>query len=156
VGGSYLVSLSVIFDTEIRVLIVVNWHLDHDDIALLVALVVSIISVLADEVIASPIFKLLKAVGLIASLWFAVQRIRQSRPFYRDFRFNEWGKDAKDFFVSLSRAEHGRGRYPQARCLVQNEHGEYAECWAKTIVAPNGDVTIRVNSPVELRLEVRK
>lgn len=131
-------------------------RLDAEDIALLVAVLASILSTLIDEVVDSMWFKVLKIVALLVTLALAVKRIRQSKPYFRDISESEWSELGDRFEFILSRVEHGRGRTPYSRCLVKNEYGEFAECFVDAIPTDTGDITVRIDKRVPIRVEVRK
>jgi hypothetical protein len=131
-------------------------HFDTEDVVLLVAVLISAISTLVDELFGSALFKTLKILALLFTLWLAIQRIRHSRPFFRDIQPTDWKEAGNEFEFRIPRSEHGRGKFPFSRCLVKNEHGEFAECFVDALVANTGEISVRVNSRVPIRVEVRK
>lgn len=90
------------------------------------------------------------------SLGLAIHRIRTGRPYFKDIQEPMWEKAEKGYIARVARREHGRGKFPYARCLVPNGHGGFAECYLDPDVRPDGSIILRSESPARIRLEVRK
>jgi hypothetical protein len=131
-------------------------RLDLDEMSLLAATLLAAASTIADELLSHSIFKWIKIIAVVVSAILAVQRVRQARPYCRDFDAGDWRAEGNEHVATIPRSEHGRGRYPYARPLVPTERGEFAECGADAIVDANGDVSVRHAMPFRLRIEVRK
>lgn len=130
--------------------------IDVEDVALLIAIIASAFATVVDEISGSTVFKVIKIVAPILSLIFAIQKIRTSKPFYRDVNAREWVKSGNEFEIIIPEKEHGRGKNPSAKCLVENEGGAFVECNALPEVLPNGSVIVKEHQPIAFRLEVRK
>jgi hypothetical protein len=131
-------------------------NIEPEDIALLAVAATAATAVLVDEVYAHPIFKGLKIVGVLLSLGLAVHRIRSGKPFYQDIPVTAWSKEEGSFRYSLPKSVHKRGKYPSARCLFKNDDGTYNECYADVVSSPEGNLTVRANTLMPIRVEVRK
>lgn len=130
--------------------------LEPEDIALMSSLAAATAAVAIDEIYSSAPFKALKIVGLVLSIGLAIQRIKTSRPFYKDIAATDWVTSGQGFEVTVPKKEHKRGRSPQTRCLVPNGHGGYGECFVEGDVQTDGSIIVRVDQPALIRLEVRK
>lgn len=131
-------------------------RLDLDEMSLVAITLVAAVSTIADEILSHPIFKWIKIIAVVVSAILAVQRVRQARPYCRDFDARDWKAEGDEYVATVPRSEHGRGRYPYARPLVPTERGEFSECMAGPVVDANGDVSVRYTTPFRLRIEVRK
>lgn len=130
--------------------------IEPEDIALAAAAATAAAAVIIEEIYAHPAFKALKIIGVLLSLGLAVHRIRTGKPFFKDIPVSAWSKEEGGYRYSLPKSEHKRGRYPSTRCLFKNDDGTYNECFADAIASPEGDLIVRANTLMPIRVEVRK
>ena len=89
-------------------------RIDAEDIALLASIVATGVAVVVDEVVDGTTFKILKIVALLLSLGLAINRIRTSKPYVRDFTESDWIAVGQQYEISVPRKAHGRGEFPLA------------------------------------------
>lgn len=131
-------------------------NLDTEDIVLLVSVTALLVASVVDAAVESTFFRGAKIIALVVSLYLAWDRIRTARPFWKDVLASEWTKLAtNDYEYRLTRRQHRRGKTPFPRAMELGADG-YARVGLDELVLSDGTVVFRVNTPVPLRLEVRK
>jgi hypothetical protein len=130
--------------------------IEPEDFALVGAIGLATLAAVVDTAYGSPFFKAVKIFAMLLSLGLALHRVRTSKPFLKDVSEQAWRKTDTSYEVRIGKAEHGRGKYPHARCLVPGDAGGYTECWADAQVRQGGDVVVQVSAPASLRVEIRK
>ena len=129
---------------------------EGEDVALVVAVATATVATLVDTFYGSELFKALKIISLFLSLGLAYVRIKTSKPYYKDIEKLSWRAVGQRYEIRVPRSEHGRGKSPHARSLMQGPTGGYAECIDQPEVVAGGEVVVRADNPEVLRLEVRK
>ena len=131
-------------------------NLDTEDIILLASITALLVASIVDAAVESSFFKGAKIIALVVSLYLAWDRIRTARPFWKDVLASEWTKRVgNDYEFRLTRKQHGRGKTPYPQAMELGADG-YARVGLDELVLSDGTVVFRVNTPVALRLEVRK
>ena len=130
-------------------------NLDTEDWLLVGSILVAILATVADAVLASTAFKVLKIVALVLSLGLAVHRIKVSKPFVLDIEPSAWVEAGDEFEFRIPRKLHGRGKTPRPRSLVRDKEG-FAEGITDLVVDDDGTVIYRISSRFPIRAEIRK
>ncbi len=131
--------------------------IENEDMALIGAIVVALLAAFIDAFYDSEVFKALKILSLLLSLWLAFHRIKLAKPFVKDIDTTSWKVVGQRYEVRVEKSEHGRGKTPQARCLGHGPAGGYTElAFDASEVIPNGDVVVISDRPSNIRLEIRK
>lgn len=132
-------------------------HIEGEDVALLVALVLATVAALLDTVVESAVFKALKILGLLISLGLAIHRIKTGRPYVKDLAASNWTAVGQRYQVHVPRREHGRGCSPRVLCQIPGDLGGFTEAfYSAAEVTDTGDVFVVENEPVAMRLDIRK
>ncbi len=131
-------------------------NFEAEDILLLAGVVTLLTVSIAEAAHDSTIYKGVKILALLISLYLAWDRIRTSRPYWRDVKRGDWTKlSGREYELRLTRREHRRGRTPFPRAMAPESDG-FAEVELDQRAGADGTVIFRVASPVDLRLEVRR
>lgn len=111
---------------------------------------------IVDAAVESSLFKAAKIIILIVSLYLAWDRIRKTRPYWKDVGTSDWTSlSTSEYEFRLPRSMHGRGKTPHPRAMELGPAG-YTSVGLDELIQPDGTVIFRVSQPLALRLEVRK